>query len=99
MLVDVNDEEDETLSTLGGALEMRSETPPHELTPAESLEQLQDVEALVMAVESLSQATGATFGFVLDGETIGWVENGEADDSLQIGLIDEWRRQLSAGTK
>jgi hypothetical protein len=50
--------------------------------------QLEDVRALVAAIEPVSARHGADIGFELDGESVGWLESGAMTDGLRVGLLD-----------
>jgi hypothetical protein len=43
-----------------------------------------------------SADSGVDIGFELDGEAVGWIEGGEADESLAVGFIGEWESHLES---
>jgi hypothetical protein len=53
----------------------------------------EDVAALVDRLRRFTR-TGVSLVVEYDGEAVGWIEDGEADESLRIGLLDEWRKAL-----
>src|SRR5262245_57266167 len=85
------------IETLGGELEIYSALGPVRLPREIDLRHLEEVTSLVEAVKKLSKDTGLTFDFELDGTYVGAVSDGKADRTLQVGLLDEWRRHLQAG--
>jgi len=82
--------EDEPIRTVGGALLI----PSRGASPEVEAAALADVESLVAVVERFSKETGAEFEFELDGVFVGEIVDGDADDSLRVGLIEEWKRGL-----
>jgi hypothetical protein len=56
--------------------------------------QLEEVEDLISASSEFSRKYGLTIEFEYNDEAIGWIEQGEPDEGLTIGLIGEWRRVL-----
>jgi hypothetical protein len=88
------DQLDDGARTLGGVLTLYA--PGRNLPVEVDRRLLDDVRALVDRVAELSRALGVDFGFELDQDPVGWVENGEPDDSLATGLIGEWARALDS---
>jgi len=81
--------------TVGGLLEIysaRDGLPEHLDAQA-----LANVELLVKAVQGLSLSYPLEFEFELDGVFVGVIENGALDDTLEQGLLGEWRRHLEKG--
>jgi hypothetical protein len=56
--------------------------------------QLADVETLFAAVSELSRGSGYRIGIAYDGEDIGYIEEGEPDDSIRKGFLEPWNRDL-----
>lgn len=85
---------DDEVKTLGGVLEMLSARPPNKLPIEIDRRLLEEVEALVDAVGRLSADTGMVFSFQLDDTFVGAIEAGKVNTTLQVGLLDEWRRMV-----
>lgn len=80
-------------TTIGGVLQIYSALAGN-LPRYVDVKSLQDVEKLVRAVQELSQREDLEFEFELDGEFVGTIDAGELDQSLKIGLLEEWHRQI-----
>lgn len=52
------------------------------------------VQALVSALEQATTNTDHVVAFELDGEVVGWIENGHRDQLLQEGLLIPWRQRI-----
>jgi hypothetical protein len=83
---------DDEVRTLGGTLEVFSALPPSKLPIDVDRKQLEDVAALVAAVQRFSADTGAVFEFQLGDTFVGAIEAGKISATLQVGLLDEWSR-------
>lgn len=94
----VDEIDDEGIHTLGVFTHLCSSHPPWgENIPLDlDRAQLEDVRFLVDAVATLSVAAAETIVVEYDGEAIGWIEAGAADDGIRVGLLDQWRRALDA---
>jgi hypothetical protein len=95
LLVDVVDERDDATPCqrrIGGLLEIFSAVPPHTLPAELDRQNFEEVSALVVALQEFSLETRAKFEFELDGESIGSINQGHIDRSLEFGFLDEWRR-------
>lgn len=57
---------------------------------------LDDAKALVALLAPISDRWHADIGFELDGDSVGWLLNGEPDHSLAIGLIGAWEEHVEA---
>jgi hypothetical protein len=85
---------DVPIVTIGGVLEIYSAIGT-DLPRDTDLAHLEEVECVVRATQVLSADMGIDFEFELDGVSVGTIEGGILDRSLQIGLIGEWRRHLA----
>jgi len=56
--------------------------------------QLEEVEAIVAALREFGAATDLDIAFELEQDPVGWIEHGEPDDALRIGLLEAWRKPL-----
>ena len=54
----------------------------------------EDTKALVAVLASVSLRRHVDIGFELNGDSVGWLQNGEPDASLRDGLIFAWRVRL-----
>lgn len=68
--------------------------PPASTTLAER-RALEDVEAFVAALERVSNP-GQDIAIELNGEVVGFVEQGRRDALLQRGLFEPWRARLES---
>lgn len=90
------DEMDENaLEVVGGMLEIYSALPPNILPLDVDSKNLEEVEALIGAVRSLSEKEGLSFEFQLDATYVGSIEDGVIDRILQEGLLAPWRDNLT----
>lgn len=94
----VDEFDDDDIHTLGVFTHLYSSFPPWgEVIPLDlDGAQLEDVRHLIAAVAALSTAVEESIVVEYDGEAIGWIEAGLADDSIQDGLLGEWSRSIAA---
>jgi len=87
---------DSAIRTIGGVMLLYSAHPPHDhrLPWEVDSTQLQEVKALLQAVSAYTAATSSSVVFELDGVEVGEITNGTLDESLSLGLLDEWEREL-----
>ena len=78
---------DDDVVTLGAHIELVPAGSPSDSAS------LRDVEAFVRFWKDLSISTGRTVGFELDGDAVGWIDDGDASD-LEDGMIAPWRAAL-----
>lgn len=83
---------------VGGALPLYSAYPPwgERLPTTVSAAQLAEVEVILDSMEAFSARTGTEFYIGYEGEQIGCIANGVTDPRIREGLLDTWRRSLSA---
>lgn len=79
---------------VGGYLEIYSALPPWTLPREVSLQHLEEVTALLSALEKLSSESVLNFEVEFGGELIGTVMGGKMDEGLSVGLLGEWRRSF-----
>lgn len=96
-LVDYLDEGEstgESMHTYGCALRMYSALPPWgEKLPKEiDRQHLEETEFLLKELAAFSQQSGCEFKLQLDRTPVGSIVHGAFDQSIQIGLIGEWRK-------
>jgi hypothetical protein len=63
--------------------------------PEVERELLADAEALVASAQRFTDDGTVGLAFELDGESVGWVEGGSADQMLTEGLLDPWRARVA----
>jgi hypothetical protein len=85
--------EDEPIRTVGGVLVIESPTDVHNRWAEKH--HLDEVEYLVGRLARFSRERQCELELELAGEFIGDIVNGEISESIETGLIDEWRRSLS----
>jgi hypothetical protein len=61
--------------------------------------QFADTEHLVVRMEAFSLAEGLELEAEYNRERIGTIAGGHADKGLRLGLLDEWRNVLEAGSR
>jgi len=93
---DLEDNESDPIQRVGGELEIFSALRPLELPRDVDKQHLEEVTALVEAVKKFSQEAKLAFDFELDRTFVGTIEDGSPDRTLQVGLLDEWRKQLES---
>ncbi|GAB3809525.1 hypothetical protein [Micromonospora zhanjiangensis] len=83
--------------SVGFALSIYTARPPwgHDLDRQVDRDHLEEVKELIREVCRISDEHTATFVVDFAGESIGMVEIGQMDDSLNVGLIGEWERILN----
>jgi len=84
---------------VGGFLDVRAADPPSALPISVDQAHLDEVSYLVECLRKFSEEYGLAFEFELDGTFVGSVEDGKIDRTLQVGLLDEWRRVLQSRTR
>jgi hypothetical protein len=91
-----DDSEAGRLRTVGGSIELYSGRAPwDERLPAEvDRAHLDEVRTIVDALAIFSAETRHEIAFELNGAQGGWVEKGVPDNSLLVGLLEEWERSL-----
>lgn len=89
--VDAVDEEDDSIRTIGGVLELYDS---RNLDLETDWRQLRDVEAAVEIAKEESLLHSVEIEFELDGIFVGEIIDGTADECLEIGLLGEWKRVL-----
>ena len=57
---------------------------------------LDDTKALVALLAPISRRRNIDIGFELDGDSAGWLLNGEPDAGLATGLIAAWEAHIEA---
>lgn len=86
--------EDLPVETVGGELEVCSAQVPGGLPTDVDARHYVEVNELVQAVRRLSEEADVAFEFMYGGIYAGAIEGGEIDKTLQIGLLDEWRKRV-----
>jgi hypothetical protein len=51
---------------------------------------------LLHDLATATRSTPTTIAVEYDGEVIGWISDGQLDESLEVGFLGEWRRALDA---
>lgn len=87
-------EGDLRIDTLGGELEICSALGPVALPDDVDAVFLSEVRTVVEAVRRTSKDYGLCCGFELDDTYVGTIEDGDADATLQLGLLDSWHERL-----
>lgn len=87
-------EGDLPIDTLGGELEICSALGPVALPDDVDAVFLSEVRTVVEAVRRTSKDYGLSFEFELDDTYVGTIEDGDADATLQSGLLDSWHERL-----
>jgi hypothetical protein len=82
------------VETVGGELEVCSAQVPEGLPRDVDARHYAEVHDLVQAVRRLSEEAAVPFEFMYRGLYAGAVEAGDIDKTLQVGLLDEWRRRV-----
>ncbi len=82
---------------MGLVLSIYTALPPwgQDLDRQVDRDHLEEVKELIGEVCRLSVGHHVSFVVDLAGESIGMVESGHLDTSLEVGLISEWERVLS----
>lgn len=86
--------EDEPIETLGAQIEVCSARIPGGLPKNVDASFYEEVSDLVEAVREFSERSTIAFDFMYGGTFVGEIEDGEVDRTLQVGLLDEWRKHL-----
>jgi hypothetical protein len=94
----IDDTDSDGLRTVGGILRLYSALPPwgERLPLAIDRALLEEVRHLIKALARFSAESGVDIGFEVDGEAVGWIAGGEADESLAVGFIGEWGSHLES---
>jgi len=94
----IDDSDPEGLRTVGGTLRLYSALPPWDkrLPLAVDRAHLKEVRHLIKTLARFSVESGVDIGFEVDGEAVGWIAGGEADESLADGFIGEWESHLES---
>ena len=87
--ISATNQKDEPVRTLGGVLTLTG--PTDDLASERS--QYEDVEFLIERLCEFSSG-GRTLVIEYDGGEIGEVRDGQADVSLRVGLLGEWRKRV-----
>lgn len=82
------------IETVGGELEVCSARIPGGLPRDIDARHYAEVNDLVQGVRRLSGEAAVPFEFMYSGIYAGAVEAGEIDKTLQVGLLDEWRKRI-----
>lgn len=85
----------DALEGSGGVLEIYSALPPNSLPKRIDRAHFEEIESVVSAIEDFSARTGLAFEFELGGTFVGTIEHGKASRTLQLGLLDEWKKHLT----
>ena len=91
----VNEADDDDIETLGGMLTVYNALPPNNLATELDRANLEEVKDLVRMLQTFSQERDIVFELELDQVSVGTIENGQMDESLRIGLLEEWERVLT----
>jgi hypothetical protein len=83
----------------GGVLEMYSAFPPWDKQLPKSVDasHFEEVSLILDELCRLTKQFNCTIVLQLDRTQMGYIRNGELDRSIQIGLIDEWKKALDRG--
>ena len=99
----VNEEDDSSddpgdtpIITVGGVMKLYSSFPPWDdkLPAAVDRAQYDEVVEIVDRMKEFSLSRGVDIVFEYDGEFVGKIRKGIANDSLSVGLLGEWGRAL-----
>ena len=60
------------------------------LDEAVDRQQLEEARALIVGLQAVSARAGMDFGLELDGDSVGWIEQGAPTEDLRIGLLEAW---------
>jgi hypothetical protein len=86
--------EDLPVKTVGGELEVCSAQTPGGLPADVDGRLYAEVDKLVQEVRRLSEEVGVSFEFMYGGNYAGAIDGGKIDKTLQVGLLDEWRKRV-----
>ncbi|MCG2593197.1 hypothetical protein LZ009_10435 [Ramlibacter sp. XY19] len=86
--------DDEPVETLGAQLEVCSARIPGGLPRDVDAAFYDEVSGLVEEVRQFSERTAIAFDFMYGDTFVGEIEDGKVDRTLQVGLLDEWRKLL-----
>lgn len=93
----IDDPEDTPVITVGGLMKRYSSYPGwrEKLPTSIDRAQYRDVCVMVERMKEVSRESALTIVVEYDGEAIGYIKNGVADDPLMDGLLGEWDRILA----
>ena len=94
---DTSNVDDVPIRTVGAVLRIYSGLPPWDATLPKEVDRalFNEVSFVVREIAGLSKSAGLEFAAELDGEAVGWIENGILNKMLRDGLLEPWRRSLS----
>lgn len=94
----IDDTDSHGLRTVGGILRLYSALPSlgERLPLTVDRAHLEEVRHLICFLSKFSADSGVDIGFELDGEAVGCIEGGAADESLAVGFIGEWESHLES---
>jgi hypothetical protein len=58
-------------------------------------QQLDEARALITGIQAVSARTGIDVGLELDGDSVGWIEQGDATEALRVGFLEAWSSRFS----
>lgn len=93
-LDDDDDPDWEPLRTVGGVFRMYSSLPPTFLETETDRRHYEEVLLTLKTVEKFTLLKKIAVKIVLDGDTIGIVNNGKINRELALRLIEPWRKSL-----
>ncbi|MBA3458804.1 MAG: hypothetical protein H0T46_02505 [Deltaproteobacteria bacterium] len=96
-----DDPEDKPIITVGGVMRLYSSFPPWDdkVPAAVDRAQYDEVVEIVERLTEFSLSRGVDIVFEYDGEVVGKIRKGLANDSLSDGLLGEWGRTLERDTR
>lgn len=89
---DTGNPDDQPIRTVGGFLNMNRLS--HALNTEVEKAHYGEAKRVVDAMKEFASHTGCEIEFELGGEIVGDVRDGKASKSIEIGLLDEWRKAL-----
>jgi hypothetical protein len=94
----IDDFDPDGVRTVGGILRLYCALLPWDKRLPLALERthLEEVRNLMRLLAQFSAESGVEIGFEVDGEAVGWIAGGEADESLAVGFIGEWESHLES---
>lgn len=58
-------------------------------------QQLEEARALIAGLQTVSAHTGIDVGLELDGDSVGWIEQGDVTEALRVGFLEAWSSRFS----